>query len=153
MGEGELAEDSKSDSHIKQLERCDCGPKKIESVSYSLPDNSFISLTRCTNCGGLTDWKIHKHEAKSAQKHDNEPRTPTGEPPSESEDSPDQKRKPSGFSDFISFLGRETIALLIVGIGVTIFAVQWGLTMVTGAVAILSFFAILPLLYYTNREN
>lgn len=152
MGEGELAEDSKSDSHIKQLERCDCGPKEIESVSYSLPDDSFISLTRCTHCGGLTDWKIRKHDSKSAQKRNNEPQTPTSEPPSESEDPPDQTQKPSGFSDFISFLGRETIALLIVGIGVTIFAMQWGLTMITGAVALLSFLVILPLLYITNSE-
>lgn len=153
MAEGEMDENSKNGSHVKQLERCHCGPKKIESVSYSLPDDSFVSLTRCTNCGGLTDWQIRKHEPKSAQNHNDPSQTPTDESPTETEESQDQTQNPSDFSNFITFLGRETIALLIVGIGVTLFAIQWGLTMVTGAVAILSFFTILPLLYYTNREN
>jgi len=136
----------------KQLERCHCGPSQIESVSYGLPDDSYISLTRCLNCQGLTDWKIRKHESKlnGASSESQETSGDNSEP--QTDENTTETQDANGISGFISFLERETIALFIVGVGVTIFAVQWGFTILTGAIALLSFLLILPMLYFTNSE-
>ncbi|MFD1643547.1 MULTISPECIES: hypothetical protein [Haloferacaceae] len=136
----------------KQLERCSCGPSQVESVSYGLPDDSFISLTRCLSCEGLTDWTIRKHETKFNRDSDESQDTPSDDSEPKTDENTTDAPDAGGVSGFISFLGRETIALVIVGIGVTIFAVQWGFTMLTGAIALLSFLVILPLLYFTNSE-
>lgn len=136
----------------KQLERCSCGPSKVESVSYGLPDDSFISLTRCLSCQGLTDWKIRKHESKFDRDSDASQETSSDDPEPQTDENTTDSQDVGGVSGFISFLERETIALVIIGIGVTIFAVQWGFTMITGAIALLSFLVILPLLYFTNSE-
>jgi len=136
----------------KQLERCQCGPNQVESVSYGLPDDSFISLTRCLKCQGLTDWKIRKHESMVNQDTNESQETSSDDPEPQTDENTTDSQDTSGISGFISFLERETIALFIVGIGVTIFAVQWGFTTFTGAIALLSFFVILPLLYFTNSE-
>lgn len=133
----------------KDLERCECETKSVESVSYSLPDESYVSMTRCSSCKGLTDWTIRKHESSFDYKFGEDL---DKEPEDKEEQSPEPETK-SNFSNFVSFFERETIAVLIIGLGVTVFALQWGLTLVTGLMALASFLGILPLLYYTDREN
>ena len=151
---GDITEGSDKETHThKDLNQCECSAKHVESVSYSLPDDSYISMTRCTSCKGLKDWKIRTHESKIDYSFGDENDEQSIEPDTQEKTEAESEKERGRISGFISFLERETIALAIVGLGVTIFAIQWGFTRTSGAIALLIILAILPLLYLTDREN